>query len=620
VVVDILKNRGSNVLRDPRRKNQNRSTALDTCLISIFGCLSEFQKRLLQFVSNFPAGCMEGDFGTWSKVDNYLENVSELERFFLIETQLDILGITRIYLNNPIRFFVRSYWKNTAYEEAAKIQLEAAESMMIYLAVVNEKYYGNPESVDDLIYGLYRVTLEMPNYIHTLRFAQWCIKNSDEKGGDPDKYLQVIVGIALGLGKYFFLRDMYKLGEEFLQEGIDACERLEEYEHGVLLCQYLLTLLGKQNNSEKEAIVTEQLGSFAEKSSDETTQARLAMSLGDLARTHQNFTEATTQYLKAANYFQTDADKYLCGEEVYDAEFYTGTYGLILSQLGFIYENQREFENAIKYYNEALKYQLFIRDYTNLGVTYHQLGNCYFDLQEYSLALTNYQSAVKNFTETQQGQYLGNALDGLGNIAEQTRQYARISSLLGMGSNWFIFALNRVKGDILPSLNENDFGKAADWGISVALFRKFLNIIKLMSFTESYVDELLDWCNSFFQDVLHISTNEDNWEWLYTPPSYYHRWLFLVALMGFRIAIYQSSSKITEDQLFEFCDLCMGIDEQFDPDVPMHAAPRSFRWLEEWLKYWDLYDEILTAEDLLENFETRVFNERAEFQNDEEDE
>ena len=619
VVVDTLVNKGSSVIRDPRKKTQNRSTALDTCLISIHDCLSDFQKRLLQFVSNFPAGCMEGDFGIWSKVDDYHKDVAELERFFLIETELDSLGITRIYLHNPVRFFVRSYWKNTAYEEAASIQLEAAESMMIYLAVVNEKYFQNSEIVDDLVYGLHRVDLEMPNYIHSLRFTQGGVKHSDEKSGTPDKYLQVIMGIALGLGQYFFIRDMYKLGEEILQIGIDACERLEEYEQGGLLCQYHLQLQSKQYSTKNKLAITEKLMSFAEKSQDETTQARLAMSQGDLALKRYNFTEAFEYYSKAANYFREDANKHQMGKDVPDSVFRTGTYGLILVSLGRVYEEQQKPEEAIKYYNEALKYQLSVQDYTNLGVTHHQLGNCYASLQEYQLAISNYKYAIEYFASTEQGQHLGNALGELGRVAEDTMLYKDIAISFSLKPNSFRYALDCVKKDITIFLNQESLITDDFWSDGRLLFSKLLGIIKLASFHQTS-SEIGQWSEKFIREVLNIQTVDDEYELLYHPPTPYHRGLLMLAILGSRTSKYQLARKITFEQLFEMCDICLGLDEIFDLDAWTSGPYHSLKWLASWLRYWTLYQEGLTAEELFDFFEKVASMESIDTFEDEEDE
>src|SRR6266404_2763255 len=230
VVTQRLREAGTDELKDPVRKRQKRSTSLEVCLMAAYACFNTDQCRLLQFVSNFPAGCLELRASDWQQSDDFHSNLAELRRFFFIELRTDEwVSANRLHLLNPVREFIRKVWMHRAYKEAASIQLEAANRLMAEAVVLGYQYLETSTNAEDLQYGLLRIESELPNFIQALRYAELGARRQKELKTDAKPYIELVAAISYSLQRYFFIRGFLKEGAELANVGINALEELGRF-------------------------------------------------------------------------------------------------------------------------------------------------------------------------------------------------------------------------------------------------------------------------------------------------------------------------------------------------------------------------------------------------------
>ena len=139
VVVDRLRSAGADEFKDPNRKQQKSSTALDVCLEAVYSHFDRQQKRLLLFISNFPVGCIDWYAQRFQENEDYEINLAELRRFFFIVVREDpIRLVERFYILNPIKLFIKDRWKTEALTEAIEIQLTAGTKLMVQVAATSQ--------------------------------------------------------------------------------------------------------------------------------------------------------------------------------------------------------------------------------------------------------------------------------------------------------------------------------------------------------------------------------------------------------------------------------------------------------------------------------------------------
>jgi tetratricopeptide (TPR) repeat protein len=73
-----------------------------------------------------------------------------------------------------------------------------------------------------------------------------------------------------------------------------------------------------------------------------------------------------------------------------------GEINLFLNTLGLIFEEEREFDKAIKFYKKSLKYFVEPNDTSDKALIYHQLGNVFVKKEDFDKAIVFYKKAIKN--------------------------------------------------------------------------------------------------------------------------------------------------------------------------------------------------------------------------------
>ena len=75
---------------------------------------------------------------------------------------------------------------------------------------------------------------------------------------------------------------------------------------------------------------------------------------------------------------------------------FDGEVSIFLHTLGLIFEEEREFDKAIKLYKKSLKYCVEPSDTSDKALIYHQLGNVFIKKEDFDKAISYYKKAIKN--------------------------------------------------------------------------------------------------------------------------------------------------------------------------------------------------------------------------------
>lgn len=594
VVAKRLREFGADELKDPTRKAQKRLTSLEVCLQAAYSCFNHPQKRLLQYVSNFPAGCITKSAENWQKSADYDVNLAELRRFFFVQVRSDPLGIRRIHLLNPVRAFVRLEWKTNRYNEAAEIQLEVCKELAVHAAFVGYKYFDTSESNDlsDLQWGISRIEYDLHNYIHALTHAKFGLKSRRSKNKDPKMYLEIIAMLVSGLEKYFFLRGIFNIGISFSEAGIEACEELGQYSSAATHCMFLLQLQRRIHDYKGVEETTKRLTDLAQKTSDDHIQALAEMSRGDLAHTRYQFSEAIKHYTVAANHFRNlvnlDNERIAKEEELEDPFYNVGMLSLNLFQLGRCHETMKTPQLAFEYYSKAVDYQIQINDFTNIGSSWHHIANCYVDLGKLSEALECYQKAAHLFASLGHGEHLTNSLSEIGKLVIDLRIQQKWPELLS--PDLLNLGLDAVRQEIeiifsRKYLNAN--AEAHDYEWEMEVFTKTYYVIQLISFT-SVGSALRDWSTEIAQTVLGRVYENIQYRSYYLSKIYN---ILSVAYFIGEIISHQDERQMSVDDVENLGSHCYLFD------CVLIETFNFFEWIAAWLRHWQ-FDPDVTAGEL----------------------
>lgn len=138
-----IEKRGVNIIKDPKRKKQNRTTSLSVCLELVYLNLTEKQKWLLNYLACFPGGCKHYSLGILSRdsssiyvtEDDIFNDIGILGQFNFLKFEEDILKLKRISLLGPINNFIKG--KVESLEETHKINLEFNVATCIRLSIAS---------------------------------------------------------------------------------------------------------------------------------------------------------------------------------------------------------------------------------------------------------------------------------------------------------------------------------------------------------------------------------------------------------------------------------------------------------------------------------------------------
>ncbi|MDZ8070031.1 MAG: tetratricopeptide repeat protein [Nostoc sp. DedQUE08] len=100
-----------------------------------------------------------------------------------------------------------------------------------------------------------------------------------------------------------------------------------------------------------------------------------------------------------------------------------GKIATVNHNLGYIAEEQRQFDVAVDYYNKALKIREDAEDLYSAASDYHQLGNVAFRQRQFNMAVDYYNKALKIYKDAGDLYSAATVYHQLGNVAFQQRQF-----------------------------------------------------------------------------------------------------------------------------------------------------------------------------------------------------
>ncbi|MET0625085.1 MAG: tetratricopeptide repeat protein, partial [Pyrinomonadaceae bacterium] len=579
VVVERLNAIGAPELRDPVRQGQRRSTSLEACLLAAYSCFSAGQKRLLRYVSNFPAGCMEMQAARWSGAGDYHPQLAELRRFFFIEVRPDgWFAVNRLHILNPVRQFVMSRWVAEDPEDAAATQLEVASELASEASMLNLEYFERSTEAEELKYGLLRVEVELPNFINALRFAEGRLVEAESGGEGAGECMEIVSSMSFALSKYLFVRGLLTEGASFVESGAVAAEKLGKA--GLAVTQYMMlaSMQARMHDYRGHELTVGKASVLARRTGDPRIGAMAALGTGDLAKIHGRHAEAARHYRDAASYFRQALQDVSGGESGDDDTRYnTGMLGLTLKSLGEVYWRMRRPGEALPYLLEALGYVSQIKDHKNLGIVYHELGNCYAELGDVTKAVAAYKEALTSFYQLGYRQYISNAMGEMGKVIAEEGYFPEWLEE-SLPEDMLAGGLEDVRHDIELLLDRWDRPAEDD----VKLLGKVFGIVKLISFTTK-AGMLKDWAKRLGDEVVAPLLAAD-----FDDPDRQHesfrRILQYITSLAFYIGeISVGDEQYTEEQVFRLCLVCDLLN--------CWPASKPFEWLAALLRHYNVYSE-----------------------------
>ena len=210
-----IKDLGINIINDPTREKQNKSTSLEHCLILLFQQLSNTEKELIFYISCFPGGLREQlteilfedqKDGSFFQNNHQLDiAIAKLSLFHLIKFDIDPLDERRLHLRNSIRSFIIGQFSNNKLEQHI-IRIRAFESLLM------ESYfiYKHLLFSDNIDYGVMKMQLEFSNYRYAIGSSVHSIHcDNCKKYSAITKYEDLIKGFASVLYKFLFTRGYF---------------------------------------------------------------------------------------------------------------------------------------------------------------------------------------------------------------------------------------------------------------------------------------------------------------------------------------------------------------------------------------------------------------------------
>lgn len=576
-VISLLNRERTKALSDPHRGNQKRSTSVHICLAMIHDELSHAEKRLLQFLSNFPSGCSQLHLTLREQSQDASPLIARLRQFFLIEEREDSLGINRFHLINPVRDFVRYWWHESAYEEGADIQMETAQIMVIESALLNSYTHTK-----DASWGIFHIEIELPNYLYAINYGGWGVEKSKERGNDPSPYLEIIAALAGNLSTYFFVRGEWRSAQKYLLVGAEAAEELGEIDEATNRYFELFIMQSRFYAYKQQAETLEKLQKLATRIKEGRIQIIVRIVSGMKA-------DSEKMYSAAIEHFGAAIAIINLAEESIQKQ---ADLGFVLALIGRTYEHSKQYERALEANMKALSYYESIRDKTNIGNICHHIGNCHAHFQNHSEAVRYYVRAIKHFALIGHTQHLSNSMSELADVVVQLGLSDDLRMFLteGLLSLGLEDALQEVKLLLSYILSDEEFQSGFE---EVIVARKLFQLVKLISFTE-YTPYLVNWATELFttyiEPLLEESTN--------------FVWLLTTTIRIAEIAHY--TGKLIEDKVAignEHVETLCVLVSDFSDSISNSSTP--YEWLARWLQHVGFSSTITGADLKMAVFNTK---------------
>jgi tetratricopeptide (TPR) repeat protein len=420
------------------------------------------------------------------------------------------------------------------------------------------------------------------------RLLQQELKLSDKA---IKEYRLIIGNISSAVGKYFFVRGFYEHGILLAKEGINISLELEMYESASVQYIYLIQLqLRKYDYSGVEESIYN-MEKLLEVSNDSYVQIAIYWAKGRYASNRENDTIALTFYQKVEELMEhrvqqsrkklkRDSQNDIIDEVELNE---VGNLGLVYSEIGNIFENKKEFQNALEYHRKGLQILSELRDEINLLNSFYNMANCYIELNQRDKGIEFYFICIEGFLKHGNNEYLANTMAELGRNVEFNPIIAK-NELLTEETFLKVFDhLNyRLKHAVTQFENNQNVSSTNADSLPIGLIGQMMLLVNLTAFSD-FRSCLYYWALATKEEI-DVEQEGIN---------------YFTAILNLAHAIgsYDYWVKLSEEEwnsplktIFVSCLIING-----GPDI--NSKTRVFYWLAEWFKYIKL-DEEATAENL----------------------
>ena len=586
-VVDKLSANGD--IRNPIRSTHNKTSALEISLSTIYNCLTQNQKSILECLQFYPAG-MKYDWVKGSfEMEEFDYNISILRQFFLLDSFKDSLKFERVIVMNPVVHFLKNRSLKELGDNYFSKQREAFTKLMMEASIIDLYYiesgkYGSPA------FGIARIEDELPNLLNAFRHAENIfkqIRKSSEFTREERDYMMILSGIASALGKYCFTRDRYQLGLVFARVGIDVNLKCGEIEIASTHYMYLAQIQSRQYDINGFSETVQKLGELAQSTKNPQAQKHYEWANGRLHRDKGLYDIAMQSYQNVLKLYEEELEQ----EEhepknddfsSYDKMSLVGNISLIQSEIADIYNFIGEHQIALEWYENVLTSEIELKDKINLSGTYNQYANCLASLNRDSEAIEYYFKAIQGFQQHGQWEYLSNSLSGLGSLSESNMEIANNHLL---NEDVLTFSLESISNQFVLVLrhhiSNSDLISVFD-KIPHDLIGKIFNITKLVSLS-AHRELLCSWAQSISEEFDLPQIKE---------PHYFTAIINLAFCVG-GVDEWRALPDAKPRVLRSILQSCLIING--GPDLK--SKTRVFYWLASWMRFTKL-DEHATAETL----------------------
>lgn len=407
-------------LKQPLRRNHNKSTALSVCLNTVYDSLTADQKSILHHIKFFPVGVKSQWAEAHLELSNFDDDLATLQQFFFLKTYPDVLDFERLMVENPIRNFLydcaieESKTKHDAYEKEILIGI-SIEAGLINHNYIQTSTNGSPE------YGIARMESEIPNILETFHIAQNRLDKNDDSSS---KDYEIVAGVIIeSVGKFFFVRGNYDLGIQMAKAGIALCLKGENFEEAATQYMYLSQFqdrrfdkLGLQNSILK-------LSELAQSSKNEYValcekwlRARVSTDEGDYDNAINLFNQIIPILKK-----RIQSEGFKGNNNPYDNAQppEEGNLALVFSEIGNAYKLAGKSNFALKYYEQCIEIQQEIGDVINAQSCYYNMANCYMDLGQEEKGFEYYFLCLDAYLKQGNIEFAANTMAELGRQIEK---------------------------------------------------------------------------------------------------------------------------------------------------------------------------------------------------------
>lgn len=548
IVLKKIKELGINVIKDPIRNNQNKSTSLEDCLSISYQQLSNSEVNLIFHISCFPGGITD-DFLSiliGNKSDSIFNTnheldiaIAKLSLFHLIKFDRDPFNQMRITLLNPIRSFIIGKLSENKIKKH-EIRILAFESLAIQSYYIYTKLLFS----DNIDYGIIKLELELPNYLYAVQRSIHVINCEDcKKHCSVQEYEDLIIQFAGTLYKFLFMRSYFKHSISLNLESAKIEMARNNFNSAIEDLAHVYVACGRSSNNKKANEVYELILECEKKSEIEIKNGTFYLIKGQHIR-NKNPNEAIKYFKKGAEFESQNLNNGY------------NNLASLLSEIGWTYEkNLHNPKYALDFYMKGYELQKNAKDYQNLFCSSHNIGNCHNDLGNINEALKYYDEALFGFIDLQHRQYISNTFSEIGRLKTENIEID-ISQILS--PEVIMESLLDMEFEILRFLNDN----FPDGGVPTVIMKKLFNSIQLVSFSEE--GELLQtWADKLLEKT------HDNARFILN-------FLYIARRVGI---IIKTRSFYTSD-FEDLCILCYMSGNEME-----HKLFKPYEWLGSWIDY-----------------------------------